>query len=31
VRVYAIASNELRDLLEFCEIVSRATASDDAA
>lgn len=29
-RVYAIASNELRDLLEFCEIVSRATAGDDA-
>jgi len=30
-RIYAIASNELRDLLEFCEIVSRATAGDDAA
>ena len=29
-RVYAIASNELRDLLEFCEIVSRATVGDDA-
>ena len=27
-RVYAIASNELRDLLEFCEIVSRETAGD---
>jgi uncharacterized protein YutE (UPF0331/DUF86 family) len=30
-RVYAIASNELRDLLKFCEIVSRETAGDDAA
>ncbi len=27
-RVYAIASDELGDLLEFCEIVSRATAGD---
>ena len=30
-RVYAIASNELRDLLDFCDIVSRETAGDDAA
>lgn len=27
-RVYAIASNGLRDLLEFCEIVSSETAGD---
>jgi uncharacterized protein YutE (UPF0331/DUF86 family) len=27
-RVYAIASNELRDLLEFCAIVSRETSGD---
>jgi uncharacterized protein YutE (UPF0331/DUF86 family) len=29
-RIYAIASSELRDLLEFCEIVSRETAGNDA-